>query len=109
MSSFVDFLKFMGIAMGGSLGIAFLFFILQTIYEKIPFKFKELVNVILMILGIVIFIWVVDLSLKNHEENKEAEIREKVENICDVILYEQPNNQSLYDDCWNVGMEQLLD
>lgn len=70
-------------------------------------KWKELKDVILSIAGIALFLWVAIQLEDSYYENKDAEIDKKITTTCNVIRRQQPNNTSLYEDCWNTGMEQF--
>ena len=70
-------------------------------------KFKDLKELIKLIGGVAIIFGVAYFIINSHYENKEKEIEDKITNVCKVILYEQPKNQQLYEDCWNTGMEQF--
>ena len=70
-------------------------------------RYKDLWELIKLIGGVVIIFGVVYFMINSHYESKEKEIEDKITTVCKVILYEQPKNQQLYEDCWNTGMEQF--
>jgi uncharacterized membrane protein YvbJ len=45
--------------------------------------------------------------VNNYNADKERELDEKLEEVCGVILDQQPRNFNLYDDCMEQGSEQF--
>lgn len=70
-------------------------------------KYKDLWELIKLIGGVILFFMGAYYLINSHYDNKEKEIENKITAVCRVILYEQPKNQQLYEDCWNTGMEQF--
>lgn len=66
-------------------------------------KLKKWGTVILVIGGIVLFYWL----LNAYDKNREDKIEKQVSRVCEVILLQQPENLSLYDSCWDRGIEEF--
>lgn len=88
------------------------FFVLWLAYRKLPAERQTSVRAfitsknwkgILIIGGIILALWL----WSEYDKNNEVVTEKKVENICNVIIEQQPNNWKLYDICYDKGMEEF--